>query len=91
MKRMRLSANLHADKQTPEAFIWHTFDDELVHVENTLQYASRLKQAGVGCEVHIFPHGRHGLGLANEERRTEPHVAQWGNLLINWITDYIGW
>lgn len=90
MKRMRLSANLHADENTPEAFIWHTFDDELVDVQNTLQYASRLRQVGVCAEVHIFPHGRHGLGLANDANRIQPHVAQWGELLIKWF-NYIGW
>ncbi len=90
MRRM-LSSELNVNKQTPEAFIWHTFDDNVVHVENTLRYAAALRKAEVGCEVHIFPHGMHGLGLADEDRRNEPHVAQWGNLLINWITDYLGW
>lgn len=89
--RQRLSSELNVNKSTPEAFIWHTFDDNVVHVENTLRYATALRKAEVGCEVHIFPHGMHGLGLANDERRNEPHAAQWGNLLINWITDYLGW
>lgn len=89
-KRRRLSANLTADEKTPEAFMWHTFDDELVDVRNTLEYATRLKESGVCAEVHIFPHGRHGLGLANEKNRIEPHVAQWGELLIKWFK-YIGW
>ncbi len=90
VKRMRLSANLNADENTPEAFIWHTFDDELVDVRNTLQYASKLRQVGVCAEVHIFPHGRHGLGLATAENKFDPHVAQWSELLIKWIK-YIGW
>lgn len=30
---------------------------------------------------------RHGLGLATAEA---PHVAQWANLLQNWLV-YIGW
>lgn len=84
-KRMMLSANLIADEKTPEAFIWHTFSDELVDVQNTLQYATRLKQVGVCAEVHIYPYGRHGLGLADEEGRIEPHVAAWGDALIKWI------
>lgn len=88
--RKMLSANLIADSETPEAFMWHTFDDGAVDVQNTLQYATRLRQVGVCAEVHIFPHGWHGLGLANDERRNVPHVAQWGNLLIKWF-EYIGW
>lgn len=90
MARMKLSANLTADEKTPEAFIWHTFSDELVDVRNTLQYASRLRQVGVCAEVHIYPYGRHGLGLADEAGRIEPHVALWGEALIKWI-QLLGW
>lgn len=89
--RKMLSANLIADEKTPEAFIWHTFSDELVDVQNTLQYATRLRQVGVCAEVHIYPYGRHGLGLADEERRMEPHVALWGEALIRWIKDCLEW
>lgn len=89
-KRKSLSPNLIADENTPEAFIWHTFDDELVDVRNTLGYATRLKEAKVKAEVHIFPHGWHGLGLATDGNKFEPHVSQWGELLIKWIK-YIGW
>ncbi len=88
--RKKLSADITADKHTPEAFIWHTFDDDLVDVRNTLLYAKRLKEAGVCAEIHIYPHGAHGLGLANEGTRKNEHAAQWGDSLINWIK-YIGW
>lgn len=84
-KRKQLSANLIADKTTPDAFIWHTFSDELVDVRNTLQYAVRLREVGVCAEVHIYPYGKHGLGLAVDEGRLEPHVAQWGEALIKWL------
>lgn len=83
--RKKLSANLIADENTPDVFIWHTFSDELVDVRNTLEYATRLREVGASCEVHIYPYGRHGLGLANEEGRIEPHVAAWGEALIKWI------
>lgn len=36
--------------------------------------------------MHIFPNGPHGLGLANNV----PHVAQWSDLLLNWLI-YKGW
>ena len=89
--RKMLSANLIADEKTPDAFIWHTFSDEAVNVQNTLQYAIRLKEVGVGAEVHIYPEGRHGLGLANEGNRCNSHVALWGDALISWIKDCLEW
>lgn len=89
--RKKLSGNTLVTSDTPEAFIWHTFSDELVSVKNTLEYAAALKDAGVNAEIHIYPQGRHGLGLANEEGREEKHVAQWGNALMRWFKDYLGW
>ncbi len=83
--RKMLSADLIADENTPDAFIWHTFNDNVVNVQNTLQYATRLREVGVGAEIHIYPYGKHGLGLANEEGRMEPHAAAWGDALIRWI------
>ncbi len=71
----------HIKKNTPSAFIWHTFDDDCVDVRNSLMYASALRQAGVDTELHIFPHGPHGMGAAPDN----PHVHQWVSLLLKWL------
>ncbi len=78
-----LSPDLIADESTPKAFIWHTFDDESVHVQNSLDYAKRLRQMNVPTEIHIYPHGCHGLGLA----LNDSHVKDWSNQLLRWL-DY---
>jgi acetyl esterase/lipase len=75
------SGELHVTGDTPEAFIWHTADDAVVPVENSLRLASALAVHGVAYELHVFPHGRHGLGLAEDA----PDVAQWAGLLQNWL------
>ncbi len=80
-----LSPDLIADENTPKAFIWHTFEDAGVSVINSLDYAKKLKNVGVDVEMHIYPHGCHGLGLA----ANNPHVSQWSNSLIKWLK-YIG-
>ncbi len=67
---------------TPTAFIWHTAGDNTVNVINSYRYATALREHYVDTEMHIFPHGRHGLGLSGDE---QPHAAQWSNLLINWM------
>lgn len=76
-----LSPNLIAGNLTPQAFIWHTFEDSCVNVINSLEYAKRMKKINVPVEMHIFPKGEHGLGLAEDI----PHVAQWKRLLLNWL------
>ncbi len=66
---------------TPPAFIWHTSSDGGVPVMNSYRYAEALTSHGVPVEMHIYPIGRHGLGLAPEL----PHIATWAGLLRNWL------
>ena len=77
-----------ATEKTPPAFIWHTAEDGAVDVRNTYRYATRLKELNVPVEIHIFPLGGHGLGLANDFSRINPHVAVWAELLIDWLRLY---
>lgn len=79
-----LSPDLIADENTPKAFIWHTFNDGAVNVINSLDYAKRLRQMNVPVEMHIYPEGPHGLGLAP----AYPHVADWAQRLIAWLKFY---
>ena len=83
--RDAFSPDLIADEKTPQAFIWHTADDGGVNVINSYRYATRLREKNVPCELHVFPNGAHGLGLAPHV----PHVRQWTELLRNWL-NYIG-
>lgn len=81
-----LSPILIADNKTPQAFLWHTLSDNVVFVENSLDYVKRLHQVGVKAELHIFPDGEHGLGLSIENTPMHIHNSQWKALLLNWLT-----
>lgn len=74
-----------ATEMTPPAFIWHTAEDQIVDVSNSYRYATRLRELSIPTEMHIFPFGGHGHGLANTTQRANPHVAVWGELLIRWL------
>lgn len=77
------SAERNVTKDTPPAFIWHTAADASVPVENSLNLAAALSLHGVPFELHIFPEGRHGLGLA----QAVPAAAQWVPLCRRWLKD----
>ncbi|MBP5249473.1 MAG: alpha/beta hydrolase [Lachnospiraceae bacterium] len=62
-----LSLENRVNTDTPPTFLWHTWADGSVPVQNTLLYALALKDKNVTAEVHIFPFGGHGLSLANAE------------------------
>ena len=80
------SNDLNVTDSTPPAFLWHTSDDGAVNVINSYLYATALRQHGIPHELHVFPHGPHGLGLA----QGLPHVAQWAGLMKNWLVS-MGW
>jgi len=82
----KFSNDLNVTDTTPPAFLWHTSDDEGVNVINSYLYATALRQHGIPHELHVFPHGYHGLGLAE----SNPHVAQWAGLMANWLRS-MGW
>ena len=77
----RWSAECLVTPDTPPAFIWHTADDPVVTVACALDLARALAAHGVAHELHVFPHGAHGLGLAGD---TED-VCQWAPLCQKWL------
>lgn len=79
--RRELSMELRVDERTPPTFLWTTADDDVVRATNTLAYADALVRQEIPVEVHVFPHGRHGLGVAVRE----PHTAQWTALCEHWL------
>jgi acetyl esterase/lipase len=76
-----LSNELHVTKNTPPTFLFHTADDPVVPVQNSIDFFLALQAAGVPSEMHIFEHGRHGVGLA----RGIPELAVWPDLLAQWL------
>ena len=76
-----LSNERQVKKNTPPTFIFHTAADQVVPVENSLQYYLALQRNGVLSELHVFPEGRHGVGLA----RQLPGASQWSGLCQNWL------
>ena len=76
----------HVDDQTPPTFLWHTAEDSIVPVENSLRMALALSAAGVPFEMHIFPFGEHGLSVCSRTiGRISEHNAQWVDLCIRWL------
>lgn len=53
-------------QNTPPTFLWHTSDDPVVDVRNSLCFAAELRENQIPYELHIYPKGRHGLALEQE-------------------------
>jgi acetyl esterase/lipase len=78
-----LSNELQVTSNTPPCFIWHTWEDKAVRVENSLQFASALQRAGVPFDLHVYEKGRHGIGLADKAPYANAHP--WSKDLVFWL------
>jgi len=86
-----VSSEKQVKKDTPACFIWHTWDDNAVKVENALEFANALRKAGVRYDLHIYDRGPHGIGLsvgANGASAGEVHA--WAKDLLFWMKQN-GW
>lgn len=90
-----LSIENRVNKETPPTFIWTTKEDQAVPYENTLMLIDALKNNNIPHEYKIFPHGRHGLALADETAIKNndlsffnEEVQIWPTLVDNFLKKY---
>lgn len=92
VEREKLSLEKLVSKETPQTFLWHTFDDGAVPVQNSLFFANSLASNNVPFELHIYPNGVHGLSLCEEltamnglSEHINQHAGTWFKLAVEWI------
>ncbi|MEM9644530.1 MAG: alpha/beta hydrolase [Planctomycetota bacterium] len=76
-----LSNEKQITSRTPPTFLFHTGADTVVPVDNSLAYYQGCVAQGVQAELHVFPEGRHGLGLS--ANLSGP--SQWPALCEQWL------
>lgn len=83
-------------KDTPPAFIWHTYTDDCVPVENSMLLASAMRKQNIPFELHIYQKGGHGLSTAlpdvgiNQEsfgKDISTNVTNWPQMAANWLRE----
>ena len=79
-----LSNEKQVTKDTPPVFIWHTWEDRGVKVENSLDFARALRQNNVPFDLHIYQKGAHGMGLGGG--RQKPDIRHpWTQDCLYWL------
>ena len=78
----QLSNETQVTADTPPCFLWHTVEDDLVPVENSLQFAAAFRRAGVPFELHLYEKGGHGLGLPSPGNG----APAWDTACLAWLT-----
>lgn len=91
----KMSLETQVSENTPQTFLWHTFTDDCVPVQNSLLLIDAMVKKKIPVEFHMYPDGGHGLGLANKYTANpggygiQEDCASWMPLLKIWLeTNY---
>lgn len=77
-------------EHTPPCFLWHTGEDQVVPVENSLLFAAALRRHNIPFELHVFERGGHGLStcqadVAGIPEGIMPENRQWMGLCLTFL------
>lgn len=86
-----VSLERRVKSNTPPAFLWHTADDTVVPVENSLLMQTALQARGVPVECHIYPHGFHGQSLADRTCYPPQQAWQMSVSCSSWVSRCDAW
>jgi len=80
-----LSNELHVNADTPPCFLWHTWEDKGVKLENSLDFVAALQRHDVPFDFHVYQKGRHGIGLL--DKPPFENVHPWARDLEFWLRE----
>lgn len=89
--RRLVSVELQVKNGAPDLFLWTTYTDQAVPIENSFRLIDAYRKVNASCEFHLYPSGNHGLSLATEETSAGnplmvvEHVQSWAMLVKNWL------
>lgn len=80
-----LSNELQVKTNTPPCFLWTTFEDTTVPMENTMMFAEALRKNHVPFDLHVYQKGHHGIGLKDKPPFEHPHP--WAADCLFWLKE----
>ncbi len=75
------SNELQVNRNTPPAFLVQSMDDNVVPVQNSIDYALALRKYKIPCELHLYERGGHGYGLG----RNNDTESSWPEACARWL------
>lgn len=86
LTKKKLNMQNNVGKQTPPSFIFHTYNDGCVPVEDSLVFAAALAENDIPFDLHIFTNGGHGMSVGNDTVGcNEPEYGKWVGMAGDWL------
>ncbi len=77
------------DRQTPPCFLFHTRNDNVVSVMNSIKFMEALTEHDITFESHIYSYGPHGFSTCDTSvQGFSTHISR---RVPDWVPDSIGW
>ncbi|MCR5716921.1 MAG: alpha/beta hydrolase [Lachnospiraceae bacterium] len=90
-----VSLEYQVNEDVPRTFLWGTYEDRSVPVQNSLYLLNALVAKGIPVEYHLYEKGEHGLSLGNKTTSHDgvnqivPSMQSWIDRALDWM-DRIG-
>jgi len=76
-----MSTEKQVSAKTPPTLLFHSQDDGVVPVDNSILFFQALTRAHVPAELHIFEHGGHGMAM----RPGQGTASDWPRRAEEWL------
>lgn len=77
------------DYKTCPCFLFSSRTDNLVPIENSIEFMGALAKYGISFESHIYAYGPHGFSTADTS--IQPKDTKMSARIPNWVDDSISW
>ena len=91
----KVSLEKQVTEHMPPVFLWHTFTDDCVPVENSLLLIAAMRKVNVPVEFHMYPAGGHGLSTCTELSMNvdgygvQEQCQSWLPLVRTWLAEKV--
>ncbi|MCI9338416.1 MAG: alpha/beta hydrolase [Lachnospiraceae bacterium] len=77
------------DRRTPPCFLFHTRNDNVVPVMNSIKFMEALTEHDITFESHIYSYGPHGFSTCDTS--VQGQSTRRSRRVPNWVPDSVGW
>lgn len=87
----RVSLEKQVTEDMPPVFLWHTYTDDCVPVENSLLLIEAMRKYKIPVEFHMYPVGGHGLSTCDAQSANgegygvQEECQSWLLLVKSWL------